>query len=246
MVNDAQRNQFIVTLGSDGIDVVTASAQDLDEATLSVDGAEPLSAELIARVSGVCDLAESAGRPERVVLHVSGAPDRSWTGGAGVALVNRWERVLRRLERLPLVTIAVVDGDAGGAALDALLVADYRLATSRARLVVATDAGSTWPGMALFRLVKQSSVTASVRRAALFGDPIDARLAFALALVDEVTDDLPGALARAAEKTAAFSGPELAIRRQLLLDAGCTSYDEALGAHLAACDRALRKAGAAA
>lgn len=226
--------------------MTTVVERDLNEATLSVDGAEPLSAELIGRISRVCDLAESPVPPERIVLRVSGVPGRSWVGQAGVTLVNRWERVLRRLERLPLVTVAVVDGDCGGPALDALLVADYRLATGSARLLVATEAGSTWPGMALFRLVKQSSVTASVRRAALFGEPIDASLALALALVDEVTDDVSAALARAAEKTAAFSGPELAIRRQLLLDAGCTSYDEALGAHLAACDRTLRKAGAAA
>lgn len=226
--------------------MVALAGYDVDEATLSVDGTEPLSAELIARISQVCDLAESPEPPERVVLHVAGVPGRSWTGqAAGVALVNRWERALRRLERLPLVTVAVVDGDCGGPALDALLVADYRLATASARLVVSTEAGSTWPGMALFRLVNQGSNASSVRRAALFGDPIDARLALSLALVDEVTDDVPEALARVAAKTASFSGPELAVRRQLLLDAGCTPYDEALGAHLAACDRALRKAGAA-
>ena len=34
------------------------------------------------------------------------------------------------------------------------------------------------------------------------------------------------------------------LRRRLLLDAGYTSFEDALGAHLAACDRALRLAAA--
>ena len=38
------------------------------------------------------------------------------------------------------------------------------------------------------------------------------------------------------------TGRELAIRRRLLLDATTTSYEDALGAHLAACDRAVRSA----
>jgi isomerase DpgB len=41
--------------------------------------------------------------------------------------------------------------------------------------------------------------------------------------------------------TAGVAGEELAIRRQLLLDAGHTRFEDALGSHLAACDRALRR-----
>ncbi|MCZ9336264.1 enoyl-CoA hydratase/isomerase family protein, partial [Streptomyces sp. TRM76130] len=37
-----------------------------------------------------------------------------------------------------------------------------------------------------------------------------------------------------------LSGKELAIRRQLLFDAANTAFEDALGPHLAACDRALR------
>ncbi|KOG89867.1 enoyl-CoA hydratase, partial [Streptomyces varsoviensis] len=37
-----------------------------------------------------------------------------------------------------------------------------------------------------------------------------------------------------------LSGKDLAIRRQLLLDARTTSFEDALGPHLAACDRLLR------
>ncbi|MEK8174877.1 hypothetical protein NKH77_54940 [Streptomyces sp. M19] len=38
-----------------------------------------------------------------------------------------------------------------------------------------------------------------------------------------------------------ISDQELAVRRQLLLEAASVEYDEALGVHLAACDRELRR-----
>ena len=99
--------------------------------------------------------------------------------------------------------------------------------------------GATWPGMALHRLAQQTAGTAAIRRAVLFGTPLDAAQALALHLVDEVTDDAASSVA--AELTAVFAGSELAIRRQLLLDGRTAPFEEALGAHLAACDRALRR-----
>jgi 4-hydroxyphenylpyruvate dioxygenase-like putative hemolysin len=43
----------------------------------------------------------------------------------------------------------------------------------------------------------------------------------------------------------AFSGPEPAIRRQLMLDAVTVSFDDAPGRHRAACDREPRRVTAA-
>jgi isomerase DpgB len=98
--------------------------------------------------------------------------------------------------------------------------------------------------MALHRLAQQGAGSAAIRRAALFGTPLDATRALALHMVDEVTDDVEGSLTAAVELTAPFTGSELAIRRQLLLDARTVPFEEALGAHLAACDRALRRVSA--
>ena len=179
-----------------------------------------------------------------MIVRVSGAPRGPWARDLNVALVSKWERGLRRLERLPAATIAVADGDCGGAALDALLATDYRIAAASARLLVPIAGGATWPGMALYRLASQAGA-AAIRRAVLFGAPIGAAAALALHLVDEVADDLAAALAATAELAASrSSGPELAIRRQLMLDAATTSFEDALGAHLAACDRVLRRAAA--
>ncbi|MGW2051066.1 enoyl-CoA-hydratase DpgB [Streptomyces sp. NPDC001858] len=208
---------------------------------LRIDGGHPPSPQTIAAIGTVCDGAEDSAGHDPVIVELSGTPSGDWTGELTVGLVSKWERALRRLERLPTTTIAVADGDCGGPALDALLVTDIRIATPALRLLMPVADGATWPGMALHRLAQQTAGTAAIRRAVLFGAPIDAAQALALHLVDEVTDDAAGSVTAAAELTAPFAGSALAIRRQLLLDARTVPFEEALGAHLAACDRALRQ-----
>jgi len=124
-------------------------------------------------------------------------------------------------------------------ALDALLATDYRIADPAVRLLVSAAGGVTWPGLALYRLVRQAGV-AAVRRAVLLGQPISAAEAASLHLIDEVTDDTATALSAVPWAL----GPEIAIRRQLMLDATTADFDDALGVHLAACDRELRRVAA--
>ncbi|MEV4449893.1 enoyl-CoA-hydratase DpgB [Streptomyces mirabilis] len=219
-------------------------APDTDALVLDIDGRRPLSAESVDAVSGVCDRAEDSGGQSRVIVRVSGTPEAGWSGELTMTLVSKWERALRRLERLPASTIAVADGDCGGTALDAMLATDYRVATGALRLVIPIGHGATWPGMALYRLAQHGAGAAAIRRAVLFGTPIMAADALALDLVDELAADPSSALEAAGERAGAVSGTELAIRRQLMTDASTTSFEEALGVHLAACDRALRRASA--
>lgn len=206
-----------------------------------IDGGCALTAASVAQLSAFCDRVEDREHGAAAVIRVTGTPDASWTNGLDVQLVNKWERTLRRLERLDAATVAVATGDCGGPALEALLATDYRIATDSLRLVVPAQSGAAWPGMAVYRLANQAGV-ARTRRAVLFGTPIGAGEALEINLVDEIVADEATALARAAEIAERHAGPELAIRRQLMLDATTTSFEDALGSHLAACDRALRLA----
>ncbi|QEV21551.1 enoyl-CoA-hydratase DpgB [Streptomyces alboniger] len=208
--------------------------------TLELDGSEPLSATAVKAVTDLCDRAEDPHGHGVTSVHVTGAPHGDWTGGLDVTLVTKWERALRRLERLPAATLAVARGDCGGTALDAFLAADLRVAAPDTRLLVPRDATATWPGMAGYRLV-QLAGAARVRGAVLFGRPIEAAEALALGVVDELADDPAAAATAAADLADGLSGKEIAIRRQLLFDAATTSFEDALGAHLAACDRTLRQ-----
>lgn len=212
--------------------------------TLRIDGSLPLTAQSAAELGALCDRAEDGAASLEtgnfVMLAVSGVPGPEWSSQLPVAVVSKWERALRRLERLPAITIALADDDCGGPALDALLVADYRIMAAGARLVMPVVAGATWPGMALYRLARQAAGAALVRRAVLFGAPIGAAEAQAMGLIDDVAANAPLALEKAREVAGGASAAELAIRRQLMLEAMATTFEDALGAHLAACDRVLR------
>lgn len=212
--------------------------------TLRIDGSRAPTAESVAELAALCNRAEDgANRLEGevcAILQVSGVPGPGWSDTLSVAVVSKWERELRRLERLPAVTIAVADDDCGGPALDALLVADYRIMPAGTRLVLPVVAGATWPGMALYRLAQQAARTALARRALLFGTPIGAAEAQAMGIIDDVAANAALALEGALDVASTVPGAELAIRRQLMLEAITTTFEDALGAHLAACDRALR------
>lgn len=212
--------------------------------SLRVDGSRPLSAGTVTEFGAVCDTIEDGDTSGLVIIYVSGVPGPECTSGLSVAMVSKWERALRRLERLPAGTIAVAEGDCGGPALDALLASDYRIMPDWARLIVPVVDGATWPGMALYRLARQAAGAAQARRAALFGAPIWAAEARAMGVIDDVADDVTICAKKAMELAAAAGGAELAIRRQLVLEAATTTFEDALGMHLAACDRALRRAAA--
>ncbi|MER8073192.1 enoyl-CoA-hydratase DpgB [Streptomyces sp. NPDC094034] len=222
----------------------TSAAYDAATATLTIDGRLPLSSAAVAAVNAACDAAEDGRATAHLTLRLSGAPAVSQVEGVTVSLVSKWERALRRLERLPVATFATAEGPCGGLALDLLLCADRRIADGAVSLVMPVANGATWPGMTLYRLGRSHAGAAAVRRAVVFGTAIGAQEAMALQLVDVLADDVEAVLATAVAATASVRGSELAIRRQLLFEASTTSFEEALGAHLAACDRALLQAAA--
>lgn len=209
-------------------------------AVLRFDGTRPLSAASVQEMDELCDHAEDRREPGPVTIHVTGVPPAGWPAELTVGLVTKWERVVRRFERLGRVTVVVASGDCAGTALDLLLAADVRIAAPGTRLLLARAGGATWPGMTVYRLTQQAGA-AGIRRAVLLGVPIEAGRALALNLVDEVSEDPATALADLAEAAGAVDGAEMAIRRQLIFEAGSTTFEDALGAHLAAADRALRR-----
>ncbi|MET7937425.1 enoyl-CoA-hydratase DpgB [Streptomyces sp. NPDC005322] len=211
-----------------------------DVLMMSIDGTRPLSIGAVSELTVLCDRAEGRSTGGVVTLCVTGAPGPGWADGLNTALVTKWERALRRLERLPAATIALATGDCGGVGLDAFLVADIRIATPGTRLLMPFDGEATWPGMSAFRLVRLAGA-ARVRRSVLFGHPISGPEALAFGIADELTDSPEAAAATTAQLIEEVSGKELAIRRQLLFDAETTTFEDALGSHLAACDRALRR-----
>jgi isomerase DpgB len=154
--------------------------------------------------------------------------------------VNRWERAVRRLERLAAVNVAVAQGACGGPALDLLLAADFRIGARDLHLMLPVNDGHFWPGMSLYRLVQHLGL-ARARQIVMWGVSISLDKAVELGLVDQASDDLDDAVHTAMVLTGRVCDREMTVRRQLLLEAGSAEYDDALGIHLAACDRELRR-----
>ncbi|QIS22263.1 enoyl-CoA-hydratase DpgB [Nocardia terpenica] len=229
--------------------VADGSGTDIIAAVVPAHG--PLRAELIDAVTAVARRAEDAADgPHCVVLFIQGARSgeyRAWPGEVTVGEVSKWEGALRRLEQVPLPIIAAVDGDAYGPAAELLLVADYRILRVDAEFRFASTEAGVWPAMAVYRLVAQVGV-ARARDLVIQGRALAAQQALERGLVDMVVTDSAAetdALRAGAALFDSAVGTELAIRRRLLLDAVTTRFEDALGAHLAASDRTLRRDRAA-
>ncbi|MFJ1647809.1 enoyl-CoA-hydratase DpgB [Streptomyces sp. NPDC088258] len=206
-----------------------------------LDGGGPLP-ELTAALNALCE--EAGEQRERTVVALRCTPPppgaRAWPGDVSIHEVNRWERAVRRLERLDNVTVAAAQGVCGGPVLDLLLAADFRIGTPDLKLVLPVNQGQFWPGMTLYRLVRHIG-PARARRLVLWASDIPLPDAVELGIVDQISDDVTGAVRDAALLRGGPPDGEVGIRRRLLEEAASAEYQDAFGAHLAACDRELRR-----
>ncbi len=213
--------------------------------TITIDGSQDL-AETTRTLAALCRQVEQRREKSVVVLELGELPQgrREWPGPVGVGDVNRWERTVHQLEQLNAVTIAAARGTCGGPALDLLLAADFRIAGPDLRIMLPINDGQFWPGMSVFRLVRNVGL-ARAKQVVLWGTDLSLDKATELGLVDRVGEDLSDAVRTATVLLGRVSDKETALRRQLLMEAGAADYDDALGVHLAACDRELRRLRAA-
>jgi isomerase DpgB len=229
---------------------MSTSLIEIENRTLvrvEIDGAGFLSNELTAQLGDAADQAEDLGPPAVMLVHVAGHVDpavlRPWPGRIDIQSVNKWERVLRRIERTGLMTVVLVEHACSALALELLLVADRRLACADFSVRYAIPGRDVWPGMALYRLSRQIGY-ARTRKLFLDGADITAALALELNIVDETVGHLTSGVDRIAHLLKHAPVDDFAVRRRLMQDSLSTSFDDALGAHLAACDRALRRSPA--
>ena len=197
--------------------------------------------ELTKQMSEICDQAEEKNHAVVMLRFTDNAKQlNQWPGVASIQDINRWERIVRRFERLSAVTLAAASGVVGGPTLDLLLATDYRLVTSDFILHIPVNALQVWPGMTIHRLANQIGVAQS-RRFLLGVHEINAQYAIDIDLINEISESLNESIAKAVTKFSPIANAEYALRRQLLLEAPTTSFEEALGVHLAASDRELSR-----
>ncbi len=151
---------------------------------------------------------------------------------------NKWEKLVNRFETLDKVTVALVDGPCVGGGFQLTLVCDQRICVPGATFQLNEVRQGFLPGMATFRLAKYVGL-GHAKRLVMTGAVVGAEEAKRLGLVDDVTADLDGALARTIESFGPMHTVAFTLARRLLNESYGTQIEDALGNFLAAQHRAI-------
>jgi cyclohexa-1,5-dienecarbonyl-CoA hydratase len=180
-------------------------------------------------------LLELAQRRDLKVLVLESALDGVFSAGVDVAaharehaaqMLKVFHGLLRRIDALPQVALAAVDGSCLGGGCELAASCDVVLATPRARFgQPEIDLGCFPPAAAVLlpRLVGRAAF-----ELVLGGAPISAAEAARIGLVTRVVRDLAGETRAWVDRLAAKSGASLALARRALRDGGFGVFGEAL------------------
>jgi enoyl-CoA hydratase len=133
-----------------------------------------------------------SGRPNIFAAGADMAEMRRFTAADAAEFACLGQETFTAIERLPCLTVAMIDGDCFGGALDLILAFDLRFATERsrfshpgARLGIVTGFGGTsrW---------RRALTPAAARRLFLGNEIFDAKEALDIGLIDAIgTPDIP-------------------------------------------------------
>ncbi|HEX2199807.1 MAG TPA: enoyl-CoA hydratase-related protein [Burkholderiales bacterium] len=197
-----------------------------------------LSFSLIEKISSVFD--EVAASDARALL-ITGAGEKAFCAGADIAeLVNRplmetrrgaerGQAAFAKLERLPMPSVAIINGYAFGGGLELALACTFRLATANAKLGLPEVKLGLIPGYGgtqrLPRLVGEARALEMI----LTGKSIDAATALSWGLVNKVIDGEPVAAGLAfAREFSGHSLPVLGFAREAVMRSLDTPIHEGL------------------
>ena len=186
-------------------------------------------------------LTEIVANPEDRALMITGAGGNFSSGAdlsdpsgmASLPIVSEMRTIadiILRLHRLPIPTLAKVDGVAVGAVLGIALGCDLVIASDRARFIeifprrgLAIDGGNSWLLPRLIGLQKAKEL-------AFFGESVPASEAAALGLVNRVVpvEELDEAAGEWARRLADGPTVALALTKKLLNNSSAVSMEQAL------------------
>ena len=144
------------------------------------------------------------------------------------AFVGRLTETYALLEEFPKPSVAAIHGFAFGGGLELALACDLRVAERGARLGLPEMKLGVLPGAGGTQRLPRLLPPAIAKQMILTGEPIDAERAYALGLLNELSE--PGGALKAAEALAA----RLAAGAPLALAAGKRLIDHGLGMDLEA------------
>ncbi|MHA2305060.1 MAG: enoyl-CoA hydratase/isomerase family protein [Candidatus Hodarchaeales archaeon] len=199
-------------VSSDGVVIITF----IREKALNA-----INVETLKELKQVIDQIEDEANKFRILVFkgkgrafIAGADINEFKGITIAEIKNltiKFQKIITRIEMLPIPTIAVIDGFAFGAGCELAMACDFRFASTRAvfgqpeiKLGLIPGAGGT---QRLPRLIGKTRAKEMI----LLGDNIDAETALNIGLVNKVVppDDLDSVVDKAVKRLA--SGPRFAI-----------------------------------
>jgi enoyl-CoA hydratase/carnithine racemase len=185
--------------------------------------------EMYDALAAACDQAEADERVRVLIIRGAGgafsagtdiAQFKDFDGAGGVAYEQRLEAVIDRVERLPLITIAEVDGVAAGGGCAIAMACDLRFCSERAvfGVPVARTLGNCLSITNTARLVDIIGVAAA-KDILLTGRLIDADEARRSGLATEIipAEQLPGEVMKRAADLATRKRSTVAATKATLL-----------------------------
>ena len=203
-----------------------------------LDALNALSFALIAELARVLDqVAQSDAR----ALLITGAGAKAFCAGAdikeltGRSLIEQkrgaevGQATFAKLERLPMPSVAVINGYAFGGGLELALACTLRIATRNAKMGLPEIKLGLIPGYGGTQRLPRAIGEARALDMILTGRTIDAEEAFRIGLVQRVVegDALAQGIAYARE-FAGYSLPVLGLAREAVSRAGATPLNEGL------------------
>jgi 2-(1,2-epoxy-1,2-dihydrophenyl)acetyl-CoA isomerase len=155
-------------------------------------------------------------------------PDRVARADPGPIIDQAFNPTVRRLQALPMPTIAAVNGVAAGAGASLAMTCDITIAAPTASFIQAfskigliPDAGGTW-------FLPQRLGLQRAMGLALTGDKLAAAQAKEWGMIWDVAEDCLAAATTLAQRLAAMPTQALVATRAMLRDAGHRSLDQQL------------------
>ncbi len=146
---------------------------------------------------------------------------------------NKWEKICTRIERLPKVTISVLQGVVIGGGFQLSLVTDARIATGNLTMKLPEVKMGFLPGMAVFRLAKYVGM-GMAKRIILRGEELNADRALELGLIDCICEDVEGAIQNCIDEFSPIHPRTVQLARRLINESFHDSNEDATGHFLAA------------
>jgi enoyl-CoA hydratase len=203
-----------------------------------VEALNALSFSLVQELSRKID--EAAESDARTLL-ITGAGEKAFCAGADIGELadrplmekkrgaERGQAVFAKLERLPMPSVAIINGYAFGGGLELALACTFRLATANAKMGLPEIKLGLIPGYGGTQRLPRVVGEARALEMIMTGKSIDAQTALAWGLVSRIVNEEPVAAGMAfAREFSRHSLPVLGFAREAVLRALDTPVHEGL------------------